>query len=178
MAKLDFCSLTHDKNIEWNVALSQTCLRFSEEMTQLQNQLSSSQAAINHNADSRKRDAFAKLMHPLIKKHSHQVFTRLVFPSAIEVTTTTGNALSSYGLTSTCSVAKYIFDEVVFKQHGSSASDIICVDDKSSNCRHPYDTPQIRDELWVKYGLGSISVKEVGRIHNTVTNICHDATRK
>lgn len=178
MSRLDFRSLTHDKSIEWNVALSQTCLRISKEMTHLQNQLSSSHDANNLNAETRKRDAFAKLMYPLIKKHSHQVFTRLVFPSAVEVTTTMGNALSSYGLTSTSPIAKYIFDEVVFKQHGSSASDIICVDDQSSNRRHPYDTTQIRDELWVKYGIGSVSVKEVGRIRNTVTNICRDATRK
>jgi hypothetical protein len=66
----------------------------------------------------------------------------------------------------------------LFKQHGSNARDTICVDDQSSNRRHPYDTPQIREELWVKYGIGSVSVKEVGRIRNTVTNICRDATSK
>jgi hypothetical protein len=71
-----------------------------------------------------------------------------------------------------------MFDEIVFKQHGTSAGNIICVDDQSSHSRHLYDTPQIRNDLWVTYGISSISVKEVGRICNTVTNICHDTTSK
>jgi hypothetical protein len=33
MAKLDFSSLTHEKSIEWNIALSKTCLCFSKEMS-------------------------------------------------------------------------------------------------------------------------------------------------
>jgi hypothetical protein len=68
-------------------------------------------------------------MYPLITKHSHQLFIRLAFPSIVEVTMTTGNALASYGLTSTSSLAKYMFDEVLFEQDGSSAHDTICVDD-------------------------------------------------
>jgi hypothetical protein len=178
MSKLDFSSLSAAKSIEWNISLSETCLRFYEEMTQLQQQLHSIQDTNNKNAETRKRDAFAKFMYPLIKKHCHKVFTRMVFPSKLEVTTTMGTALCGFGLTSTCALAKYIFDEIVFKQHGTSARDIICVDDQSSHYRHPYDTPQIRNELWVTYGIGSVSVKEVGRIRNTITNICRDATSK
>jgi hypothetical protein len=178
MAKVDFSSLSPEKSLEWNITLSKSCLRFSEEITQLQHQLISLQDTSNKNAETRKRDAFAKFMYPLIKKHCHKVFTRMVFPSKLEVTTTMGAALCGFGLTSTCALANYIFDEIVFKQHGTSASDIICIDDQSSHGRHPYDTPQIRNDLWVTYGIGSISVKEVGRIRNTITNICRDATSK
>jgi hypothetical protein len=110
-------------------------------------------------------------MYPLIKKHCHKVFTRLVFPSSLKVTMTTGNALCGYGLTSTCALANYIFDKIMLKQHGSSARNIICVDDQSSHHHwHPYDTPQIRNDLWVTYGIGSVSVKEVGCICNSITN--------
>ena len=178
MAKLDFSSLSPDKSIQWNITLSKTCLRFSKEMAQLQHQLFSLQDTNNKNAETCKRDAFAKFMYPLIKKHCHKAFTRMVFPSKLEVTTTMGTALCGFGLTSTCALANYIFDEIVFKQHGPSARNIICVDDQSSHGRHPYNTPQIRNDLWVTYGIGSVSVKEVGRIRNTITNICRDATSK
>jgi hypothetical protein len=178
MTKVDFSSLAPDKSLKWNLTLSETCLRFSKEITQLQHQLFSLQDTNNKNAESRKRDAFAKFMYPLIKKHCHKVFTRMVFPSKLEVTTTMGTALCGFGLTSTCALASYIFDEIVFKQHGTSARDIICVDDQSSHCQHPFDTPQIRNDLWVTYGIGSVSVKEVGRIRNTITNLCRDATSK
>lgn len=141
MTKVDFSSLAPDKSLKWNLTLSETCLRFSKEITQLQHQLFSLQDTNNKNAESHKRDAFAKFMYPFIKKHCHKVFTRMVFPSKLEVTMTMGTALCGFGLTSTCALASYIFDEIVFKQHGTSARDIICVDDQSSHCRHPFDTP-------------------------------------
>jgi len=178
MANVDFSSLSHDKSIEWNISLSKSCLRFYEEMTRLQHQVSSLQDTTNKKAETHKRDVFAKDAYPLIKKHCHKVFTRMVFPSKLEVTTTMGTTLCGFGLTSTCALANYIFDEIVFKHHGTSAHDIICVDDQSAHCRHEYDTPQIRNDLWVNYGIGSVSVKEVGRIRNTITNICRDATSK
>jgi hypothetical protein len=62
------------------------------------------------------RQAFANEMLPLIKKRSHDLFVKLAFPSMIEVTTTNGNALSTFGLTSTSPLARMIFDEfLVFK---------------------------------------------------------------
>jgi hypothetical protein len=30
--------------------------------------------------------------------------------------------------------------------------------------------------LWHNHGIGSLSVQEVGRVRNTVTNICRDTT--
>jgi len=44
--------------------------------------------------------------------------------------------------------------------------------------RHEYDTPDIREDLWVNHGIGTFTVKEIGRTHNTVTNICRDVVRK
>jgi hypothetical protein len=32
--------------------------------------------------------------------------------------------------------------------------------------------------LWVNHGIGTFTVKEIGRTHNTVTNICRDVVRK
>jgi hypothetical protein len=81
-------------------------------------------------------------------------------------------------LTSTCALAKCIFDEIIFKQHGASARDSISIEDDSSRRHHPYDTPQIRDDLWVNHGIGSHSVQSLGRVRNTITNICRDTTSK
>jgi hypothetical protein len=49
---------------------------------------------------------------------------------------------------------------------------------KLNNPPHPYDTAPIRADLWFNYGIGSFAVKEVGRLRNTITNICRDATSK
>jgi hypothetical protein len=118
-------------------------------------------------------------MLPLIKKRSHDLFVKLAFPSMIEVTTTNGNALSTFGLTSTCPLARMVFDEFVFKAQGSSSADPISPDDNSMlTPRHEYDTPNIREDLWVNHGIGTFTVKEIGRTRNTVTNICRDVVRK
>ena len=177
MSKVNFSSLDHKKSIEWNFALSKTCLRFSQEMSLLKQHQAALRRTAEIDAESQNRAAFAKCVAPLIKKHCYIAFSKLVFPSHLEVTTTAMNGLAIYGLTSTCALAKCIFDDVVFKQHGSCARDSISIDNKDSCC-HPFDTPQIRDDLWVNHGIGSLSVQEVGRVRNTVTNICREATSK
>jgi hypothetical protein len=97
----------------------------------------------------------------------------------IEVTTTNVNALSTFGLTSTSPLARMVFDEFVFKPQGSSSADPISPEDNSLlTPHHEYDTPNIRDDLWVNHGIGTFTVKEIGRTHNTVTIICHDVVRK
>jgi hypothetical protein len=97
----------------------------------------------------------------------------------IEVTTTNGNALSTFGLTSTCPLARMVFDKFVFKPQGSSSSKPIFPDDNSMlTPRHEYDTPDIREDLWVNHGISTFTVKEFGRTHNTITNICRDVVRK
>jgi hypothetical protein len=118
-------------------------------------------------------------MLPLIKKRSHDLFVKLTFPSKIEVTTTNGNALSMFGLTSTSPLARMVFDKFLFKPQGSSSADPISPEDNSlPTTRHEYDTPDIRDDLWVNHGIGTFTVKEIGRTRNTVTNICRDVVRK
>lgn len=117
MAKLNFRSLSHVKSIEWNLSLSETCLRLSQEMTHVQRQISALHGTNQQDAESCNRDSFAKGILPHIKKHSQKVFSKLVFPSHVEVTTTTPNSLAMYGLTSTCALAQCIFDEIVFTKH-------------------------------------------------------------
>jgi hypothetical protein len=70
-------------------------------------------------------------MLPLIKKRSHDLFVKLTFPSMIEVTTTYGNALSTFGLTSTCPLARMVFDKFVSKPQGSSSANSISPDNNS-----------------------------------------------
>jgi hypothetical protein len=118
-------------------------------------------------------------MLPLIKKRSHNLFVKLAFPSMIEVTTTNGNALSTFGLTSTSPPARMVFDEFVFKPQGSGFANPISPEDNSLlTPRHEYDTPNIRDDLRVNHGIGTFTVKEIGRTRNTITNICRDVVRK
>jgi hypothetical protein len=125
------------------------------------------------------RQAFAIEMLPLIKKRSHDLFLKLAFPSMMEVTTTNGNSLSTFGLTSTSPLARMVFEEFVFKPQGSSSADPISPEDTSfPRRRHEYDTPDIRDDLWVNHGIGTFTIKELGRVRNTVTNLCRDVVRK
>jgi hypothetical protein len=89
----------------------------------------------------------------------------------IEVTTTNGSALSTFGLTSTSPLARMVFDEFVFKpQQGSSSADPISPENNSLlTPRHEYDTPNIHDDLWVNDGIGTFTIKEI---------ICRDVVHK
>lgn len=178
MSKLDFRSLSHRKSIEWNLSLSDSCVRFSQEISLLQQQLDVYHAEKQNETMSREMGAFAARMLPHIKKHAHIVFSKLIFPSHKEVTTTKVTSLADFGLTSTSTLANMIFDEVIFKNHGSSAGDCISIDDNVQTSRHPYDTPEFRDDLWVNREIATHSIKEVGRVRNSVTNICRDTTSK
>jgi hypothetical protein len=125
------------------------------------------------------RQAFTNKMLPFIKKRSHNLFMKLTFPSMIEVTTTNGNALSTFGLTSTSLLARMVFDKFVFKPQGSSSADLISPEDNSLlTPRHEYDTHNIHDDLWVNHGIGTFTIKEIGCTRNTITNICRDVVRK
>ena len=104
MVKMDYGSLPHEKSVEWNVALSQTCLRLSQETSLLHRQLSTLVDRNKESADSHERDEFAKSTFPLIKKQGHRLFTKVIFPSNGEVTTTTPAALTGFGLSSTCAL--------------------------------------------------------------------------
>ena len=89
MVKIYYGSLPHEKSIKWNVALSQSCLCLSQEMSLLHRQLSSLVDQNKENTESCERDEFAKSSFPLIKKQGHQLFTKFIFPSNGEVATTT-----------------------------------------------------------------------------------------
>jgi hypothetical protein len=177
MSKINFSTLSKDKSIEWNVALSQSCHHhLSGEYSLLKKHFSSfKSSALKMNITTHRQEAFPNKILPLIKKRSHDLFIKLAFPSMIEVTTTNQNALSTFGLTSTSPLARMIFDKFVFKPQGSSSADQISPEDNSLLIpHHEYDTPNIRDDLWVNHGIGTFTVKEIGRTHNTITNICRD----
>jgi hypothetical protein len=89
MSTIDFHSLSPKKNIEWNVALSKTCLCFSHKVGNLYRQLSSLEEHNKHTSSMREMDEFAKSTFPLIKRVGHSTFIKIIFPSVAEVTTTT-----------------------------------------------------------------------------------------
>jgi hypothetical protein len=178
MSTIDFSTLANDKSIEWNVCLSQSCRRLVDEYSILKKQICSLQASSVETNKTTEKQAFTNNLIPVIKKRSHDLFLKLAFPSMIEVTTTNGKALSMFGLTSTCPLARMVFDEFVFKPQGSSSADPIAPEDTSiPTPRHHYDSPEIRDDLWVNRGIGTLTVKELGRVRNTFTNICRDVVR-
>jgi hypothetical protein len=179
MSKINFFTLSKDKSIEWNVALSQSCCHLSEEYSLLKKRFSLFKSSAPQMNITTQRQAFANKMLPLIKKCSHDLFVKLAFPSMIEVTMTNGKALSTFGLTSTSPLARMVFDKFVFKPQCSSSANPISPEDNSllTPC-HEYDTPNIRDDLWVNHGIGTYTIKEIGRTHNTITNICRDVVCK
>jgi hypothetical protein len=179
MSKIDFSTLSNEKSIDWNIALSHSCRRLSYEYSRLQTHFALLQESDIEKKKSADMEEFAKQMYPLIKKRSHDLFIKMPFPSTKEVTTTNGNSLSNFGLTHASPIATIVFDELLFKPQGSSALDSISPDDHlSTKPRHEYDCPTIRDDLWVNHGIGTWTVKELGRIRNTVTNVCRDVLRK
>jgi hypothetical protein len=153
--KINFSTLSKDKSNEWNVALSESCHCLSEEYSLLKKRFSSFKSSSLDTNITTQRQAFATKMFPLIKKRSHDLFVKLAFPSMIEVTTTNnGNALSTFGLTSICFLARMVFDEFVFKPQGSCSADPIFPDDNTTPTpRHEYDTPDIREDLCVNHGI-------------------------
>jgi hypothetical protein len=179
MSKINFSTLSKDKSIEWNVALSKSCCHLSEEYSLLKKYFPLFKSSALETNITTHRQAFANKMLPLFKKCTHDLFVKLAFPSMIEVTTTNGNGLSTFGLTSTSPVARMVFDEVVFKPQDSSSADSISpVDNSLLTPHHEYDTPNICDDLWVNHGIGTFTIKGIRRTRNTVTNICRDVVRK
>ena len=165
-------SFLYSRNATW------TCLCFSQEVGNLYHQLSLLKECNKQSSSMCKMDEFAKSTFPLIKRVSHSMFIKIIFPSMAEVTTTTPTALASYGLSSTCPLVNHIFDEIVFKPHGTSNQYAIPTFIDNLLSTHRYDNAVIRKELWDNYGIGSFAVKEVGCMQNTVTNLCCDATSK
>jgi hypothetical protein len=164
MSKINFSTLSEDKSIEWNITLSQSCCCLSKEYSLLKKHfLLFKSTALQTNITTH-RQAFTNKMLPLIKKCSHNLVVKLAFPSVIEVTTTNGNSLSTFDLTSTSPLARMVFGKFVFKPQGSSSgADPISPEDKSFlTPHHEYDTPDIRDDLWVNYGIGTFTIKEIG----------------
>jgi hypothetical protein len=84
MTKVNFDSLSHNKSIEWNLALSRSCLRFSQEMTLLKRELSEVRHSKQEDTQFRDRAEFSKGVYLSIKKHAHKVFSKLIFPSHLE----------------------------------------------------------------------------------------------
>ena len=175
MSKVNFAKLSHDKSIEWNVSLSRTCLRLSQEISVLQKDVNDLCHLNQEDAEFHARAEFAKGAYQDIKKHAHKVFSKLIFPSHVELTTAAASSLVTYGLTSSCALAKCIFEDIVFKRLGSGNLDCISVDDNNPH-HHEYNNPEVRDDLWHNHGIGSLSVQEVGRVRNSVTNICRETT--
>ena len=169
MSKVDFDSLPIDQSILWNKSLSSICERFQDELCLLRAQFSSLDSTKKQMTLNSDLSLFVKASAPLIKKNAYNLFRKLVFPSHKEVTT--AKALSTYDLTSTCALATLAFDDIIFAKNGSTVSHSIHVDLEThvSPC-HPFNTPDVRKLLWEEHGIGSLCVKELGRVRNVITN--------
>jgi hypothetical protein len=91
------------------------------------------------------------------------------------VTTTIAASLPQYGLSSTSSFATFVFEEIVFKAHGNTASQSILVDDGVSpmSGSSDYNSVQGKEDLWMQ--IGPPMVQGVGKVRNTLVTLIRES---
>jgi hypothetical protein len=118
------------------------------------------------------------------------IFVRLIFPSQLEVTSSRDRrALLSFGLSEKCDLATLVFDTAIFKNHsreGNASKPVNMSEDQSpplslkspSASLHPFDTPEIREQLWFELGVGTFAIKQLNAARNTYTNLIREVVSK
>jgi hypothetical protein len=118
-----------------------------------------------------------------------QIFLHLIFPSTVEVTDTRDRrALTNFGLTHKCSLARLVFEHVFNTVPGTASKPIhlgvcdsstdISLSTMPSSDGHEFDSEEMRELLWFNYGVGSFAVKTFNSVHNTYTNFIREVVSK
>jgi hypothetical protein len=186
--KMDFTVLTEEKRIEWLKFFSDTVVKLSNEVRVLRGQLDQYSERALVDSENQAKVNFTSKVSSAIKSGMFKIFTRLIFPSTVEVTSSRDRrALLSFGLTDKCALATLVFDAIFSSSQGTVSMPITVVDDissppslttVSSSKQHPFDTPSLRAQLWFDYGLGTFSVKTINATRNTYTNLIRDVVSK
>ena len=186
--KMDFTVLTEEKCLKWLKFFSNTIVKLTNEVRVLRGQLDQySERALVDSENQAKVDFISKVSS-VIKSGMFKIFTHLIFPSTVEVTSSRDrHALLSFGLTEKCALATLVFDVIFSSSQGTASKPINIVDDissppllttVSSNKQHAFDTPSMHAQLWFDFGVGTFSVKTFNAMCNTYTNLIRDVVSK
>jgi hypothetical protein len=125
---------------------------------------------------------FVDLVSPSIKTGMFGVFLQVIFASQVEVTTTKDRrALKSFGLMEKCGFATLVFRLIFTSQQGTASKPCTIGDDSSLDDKaqlHPFDTPEMHEQLWFEKGVGSFSLKQLNRTRNTYTSQIREVVSK
>lgn len=186
--KMDFSVLTEERRLEWLKFFSDTVCKLTNEVRVLRGQLDQYSERALLDSEKQAKVNFLSEVSSSIKSGMFPIFARLIFPSTVEVTSSRDRrALVSFGLTEKCALATLVFDLVFSSCQGTASKPVHIVDDISSdpsstnissNKKHPFDTPSLREQLWFDFGVGTFVVKTFNGTRNTYTNLIRDVVSK
>ena len=110
---MDFTVLTKEKCIEWLKFFSDTIVKLSNEVRVLRGQLDQYSERALVDSENQAKVNFTSKVSSAIKSGMFKIFTHLIFPSTVEVTSSRDSrALLSFGLTDKCTLASLVFDAI------------------------------------------------------------------
>jgi hypothetical protein len=182
--------LSH-KNAQDFVRWSQTTIsRFNHELLSLQGQLLQYSEKGKDDFEFDKRSKFATFCKTYLRKRMYtSIFSRFVFASKKEVTSTTEAVLTSLGLSQDCPLAIVALDDcfaAAMKGDGSQGSAIHILDEEESVSVlsgtdsswakvHLFDNPNDRRLLWFTHGLGAWVIKKLNECRNNLSSYVRQA---
>ena len=189
--KMDFTLLSYDNCLVWLKFFSDTVVKLNNECTLLRGQLDQYRDRASSDIEHQAKLDFVGKVIPAIKTAMFPIFVRLIFPSQLEVTSSRDRrALLSFGLSEKCDLATLVFDTAVFFKNrspeGNASKPVKMSEDpfpplslkSPSASLHPFDTPEIREQLWFELGVGTFAVKQLNAARNTYTNLIREVVSK
>jgi hypothetical protein len=165
---MDITLLSEDNRLVWLKFFADTVEKLNSECTLLRGQLDEYQNRAASDIEFQAKEEFVKKVVPAIKGGMFQIFLRLIFPSTVEVTSSRDRrALVSFGLTEKCDFATLVFDTIFKSVEGTSSKPVYISENlsppftsiSSSVTGYAFDTPEMREQLWFQFGVGTFAVK-------------------
>jgi hypothetical protein len=176
-ATLDFTLMSEEQHLMWLKFFSRSTARLNEACLSLQGQLAEYRMASTVNIQNKEKVDFLAKACPVIRQSIFPIFTRLIFASRVEVTTSKDKcSLMSFGLTEKCGLARLVFYQAFNTQLGILTQPVIV--DRDTSEKHQFDTPEGRESLWFDYGIGSFTLKQFNKTRNTYTSQIREVTSK
>jgi hypothetical protein len=189
--KMDFRLLSYDNCLVWLKFFSDTIVKLNNECTLLRGQLDQYRDRASSDVEHQAKLDFVGKVIPAIKTAMFPIFVRLILPSQLEVTSSRDRrALLSFGLSEKCDLAMLVFNTAVFFKNrspeGNASKPVNMSEDpfpplslkSPSASLHPFDTPEIREQLWFELGVGTFAVKQLNAARNTYTNLIREVVSK
>jgi hypothetical protein len=127
---MDFTVLTEEKHIKWLKFFSNTIVKLSKEVCVLRGQLDQYSEHALVDSKNQEKVNFTSKVSSAIKSGMFKIFTHLIFPSTVEVTSSRDrHALLSFGLTDKCALATLVFNIIFSSSQGAVSMTITIVDD-------------------------------------------------